>query len=90
MKADLFVNMFPPAVRKWLEVFSDLLGLSFALLLVAYGGAIAWQAWSYGDLSTTTLRFPLWIYISALPVGALVMAVSYVVRIVRLRRGQGH
>ena len=90
VKADLFVNMFPPAVRKWLEVFSDLLGLSFALLLVAYGGAIAWQAWSYGDLSTTTLRFPLWIYISALPVGALVMAVSYVVRIVRLRRGQGH
>ena len=88
VKADLFVNMFPANVRKWLEIATDVLGFAFALVLVVYGAEIAWQAWSYGDLSTTTLRFPLWIYISALPVGALVMGASYVVRIVRIWRGQ--
>ena len=75
VKADLFVNLFPARLRHGVNVFSDLLGLAFSLLLVWYGTAITWQAWSFGDLSTTSLRFPLWIFMAALPTGALLMSV---------------
>jgi len=62
VRADLFVAMFTPGFRRWVSIFGELLGLAFALLLLGYGTAITWQTWSYGDVSTTSLRFPLWIY----------------------------
>ena len=80
VRADLFVAMFAPGFRRWVSIFGELLGLAFALLLLGYGTAVTWQTWSYGDLSTTSLRFPLWIYSAALPVGALLMAVAYAKR----------
>ena len=81
VKADLFVSFFPPALRRGVEIFIDLLGLGFGLLLVWYGGIAAYQSWSYGDVSTTSLRFPLWIYVSALPAGGLTLALGYVTRL---------
>jgi C4-dicarboxylate transporter, DctQ subunit len=84
VKSDLFVSMFPPAARRVQEVFIDLLGLAFGLLLLWYGGGVAYQSWSYGDVSTTSLRFPLWIYVSALPAGGLSLAVGYAIRLARL------
>ena len=86
VRADLFVAMFAPGFRRAAGIFGELLGLAFALLLLGYGTAITWQTWSYGDLSTTSLRFPLWIYGAALPVGALLMAVAYVNRCITLIR----
>jgi len=77
IKADLFVGLFPPTFRRRVAVFGEALGLAFSLMLLATGAMIAWQAWSYGDLSATNLRFPLWIYIAALPTGAFLMSVSY-------------
>ena len=84
VKSDLFVSFFPPAVKRVQEVFIDLLGLGFGLLLLWYGGVIAYQSWSYGDLSTTSLRFPLWIYVSALPAGGLSLSLGYLIRLSRL------
>jgi C4-dicarboxylate transporter, DctQ subunit len=86
VKADLFVSFFPPALRRAVEIFVDLLGLAFALLLLWYGGIAAWQSWSFGDVSTTSLRFPLWIYVSALPAGGLALATGYVIRLARHRQ----
>lgn len=87
VKADLFVGMFPDVFRRRVVIFGELLGLGFSLLLVWYGIAITWQAWSFGDVSTTSLRFPLWIFIAALPAGAFLMSVRYVLRVIRLLRG---
>ena len=86
VRADLFVAMFEAGFRRRVGIFGELLGLAFALLLAGYGTAITWQTWSFGDLSTTSLRFPLWIYSAALPVGGLLMAVSYAQRVVNLFR----
>ena len=86
VRADLFVAMFAPRFRRRVGIFGELLGLAFSLLLLGYGAAVTWQTWSFGDLSTTSLRFPLWIYAAALPVGALLMAVSYAQRVANLFR----
>jgi len=84
VRADLFVAMFTPVFRRRVSIFGELLGLAFALLLFGYGTAITWQTWSFGDVSTTSLRFPLWIYSAALPAGALLMAVAYAKRCLNL------
>src|SRR5512140_3389132 len=85
VKSDLFVSFFPPPLKRAVEIFVDLLGLAFALLLIWYGGVAAYQSWSYGDVSTTSLRFPLWMYVAALPAGGLTLAIGYVTRLKRLR-----
>ncbi|SHH10301.1 TRAP-type C4-dicarboxylate transport system, small permease component [Pollutimonas bauzanensis] len=82
VKADLFVGMFSGTVQKRLHIFSDVLGLAFSLLLVYYGALITWQSYAFDDLSISSLRFPLWIYMAALPVGFSLAAVHYVFRIV--------
>jgi C4-dicarboxylate transporter DctQ subunit len=86
VKADLFVSFFPQRLRHAIEVFIDLLGLGFALILLWYGGIAAHQAWSYGDVSITSLRFPLWIYVAALPAGGLALAFGYATRLARHSR----
>lgn len=83
VKADLLVGMFSARTQRLLLLGGDLLGLGFAVFLVAYGAAIAWQTYDYGDVSTTSLRFPLWIYTAALPAGGLLMGVHYALRLTR-------
>lgn len=89
VKADLFVGMFSTAVQKRLHSFSDILGLGFSLMLVYFGVLITIESYQFGDLSISSLRFPLWIYMAALPVGFALAAAHYVIRIVGrfLKRG---
>ncbi len=89
VKADLFVGMFSKRVQGWLHIFSDLLGLGFSIMLVYYGALVTWQSYDFGDLSISSLRFPLWIYFAALPAGCLLMAVHYAIRIGRSFQRKG-
>jgi C4-dicarboxylate transporter DctQ subunit len=81
VKADLFVSMLTPGLRHAAVVLADALGLGMSVLLAWYGYLVAYDAWDFGDLSTTTLRFPLWIYYAALPLGAGLMALRYAIRL---------
>jgi TRAP-type C4-dicarboxylate transport system permease small subunit len=86
VKADLFVSLLSPGLRRAAAVLADLLGLGMSALLAWYGYLVAHDAWDFGDLSTTTLRFPLWIYYAALPLGAGLMALRYALRLAPGRR----
>lgn len=88
VKADLFVTFFPDGMRRAAELFIDFLGLAFAGMLLWYGSVLAYQSWDYGEVSTTSLRFPLWIYFAALPAGGLALAIGYLVRLSQRLRGR--
>lgn len=83
VKSDFFVNMFPPKMKTTVGWFSDILGVIFSAVIVYYGYQVSYQAYDFGDVSTTMLRTPLWIYFSALPAGGLVMGLAYIVRLSR-------
>lgn len=83
VKSDFFVNMFPPKLKTAVGWFSDILGVIFSVGLVYYGYQVAYQAYDFGDVSTTMLRTPLWIYFAALPAGGVVMGIAYAVRLLR-------
>lgn len=89
VKSDFFVNMFSPKMQAAVGLLADVLGLIFSVGLVYFGGVVSYQAWDFGDVSTTVLRVPLWIYFSALPAGALLMAIAYLVRLKRKLFGAG-
>ncbi len=83
VKSDFFVNMFPPKLKTVVAWFSDILGVLFCVVITYYGFEVAYQAYDYGDVSTTMLRTPLWIYFAALPAGGVVMGIAYLIRIKR-------
>ncbi len=89
VKSDFFVNMFPPALKAAAAWLSDVLGLIFSAAIAYYGFEVAYQAHEYGDVSTTMLRTPLWIYFAALPAGGVVMGIAYIIRIKRKLVGGG-
>lgn len=81
IKADLFVEMMPPRMRIAVAIFGDLLGLGVSLILAYLAFEVTYEAWDFGDLSTTTLRFPIWIYQASLPVGMALMGLRYAIRL---------
>jgi TRAP-type C4-dicarboxylate transport system permease small subunit len=68
-----------PKASILLEFLSYVCGAVFGGFLAWYGFTAANDAWQFDDLSTTTLRFPMWIYYASLPVGAALMTLRYVV-----------
>lgn len=77
VRADLVLHVMTPLMRHLAEIAANLVGFAFALFLGWYGYLIAYEAWDFGDLSPTNIRFPLWIYYAALPIGALLMAIGH-------------
>ena len=86
VRADLFLAMFPAPLRRLALLLGEVLGLAFSLLMLWFGVMVAYDSWSFGDVSTTTLRFPMWIFFAALPAGALVMGLAYARRLLRMLR----
>ncbi len=89
IKADLVVDRLPTGLQRAAHLLSDLLGFGMSLLLTWYGALVTLDGYEFGDLSTTTLRFPLWIYQLALPVGAGLMTLRYAIRLGRTLLGAG-
>lgn len=83
IKADIFLNWFSPGVKRAASLFSVLLGLAFSMLMTYLGMQITIEAFEFGDVSSTSLRFPLWIYTAALPAGMALMSLRYAMQLTR-------
>ena len=81
VRADLFVGMMPGPVQRVFGLLGDGLGLVMAGTLCWLAVLVTYEAWDFGDVSTTTLRFPLWIYTASLPVGMGLMTFTYLLRV---------
>lgn len=60
-----------PGLRRILNIFSLLMTLLFALLLVGTGIYFVWYSWSNHILSGTILDVPLWIPELGIPLGGI-------------------
>ena len=81
VKADLFLSMFPARLRRASEILANLLGLLFGGMLLWYGAFAAYDSWDFNEVSTSSLRFPMWIFIASLPAGGLALTVGYLRRL---------
>ncbi|WGF87986.1 TRAP transporter small permease [Marinivivus vitaminiproducens] len=89
VRADLVVGSFSARTQHMAAIAANLAGAVFSLFLVVYGGLVAYEAWDFGDLSPTNLRFPLWIYYACLPVAGVLIGVGHLLAAGRLMRRPG-
>jgi len=89
VRADLLTSRLTPRHQAVFEFISYACGAAFTATLAWYGFQVARDAYEFGDLSTTTLRFPMWIYYASLPVGAGLMALRYLILLGVMASGSG-
>ncbi len=88
IRMDVFLHMLPPSMRRWLEVFADLVTIAVSLALV-------WFAWPVinmlveFDQRSQAANVPLFIPQLLIPVGLALTALLTATRLVREIRRQG-
>jgi C4-dicarboxylate transporter DctQ subunit len=83
VRPDLVLRVLPPQGQRVMEVFNCLAALTFCGGMVWYGWQIVEASWMLDERSSTGLEFPMWIYYAALPTGGGLMAVRYIMRLIR-------
>jgi C4-dicarboxylate transporter DctQ subunit len=81
VRPDLVLNVAPLHVKRWLEVFNSLAAILFCAALAWYGWQVFGMAWRFDERSASDLRFPMWLYYAALPAGAFLMLLRYLIRL---------
>jgi len=84
VRPDLVLNIAPPYVKRRLEVFNVIAAISFCIAVIWYGWQVVVMALLIDERSASDLRFPMWIYYAALPVGGVLMLMRYVIRLAGL------
>lgn len=83
VRPDLVLRMLPPGGQRLLEIFNCLVAIAFTGGMVWYGWQVVSTAVMLDQRSSSDLQFPIWIYYMALPTGGALMAVRYVIRLLR-------
>jgi len=83
VRPDLVLRAVSPPAQRWLEVVNCIAALLFCTGLAWYGWSIVETSWQLDERSSSDLQFPMWLYSAAVPSGAALMSVRYVVRLYR-------
>ena len=88
VSVEMLAEQFSPRIQKALRLVTCIIG-------VVVAGGIAWAGWlmvdfavMLGDRSDSSIRFPMWIYYSAIPVGFGLSAATYLWQIVMIATGR--
>jgi C4-dicarboxylate transporter DctQ subunit len=81
VRPDLVLNVAPLRVKRWLEIFNSCAAIVFCAALIWYGWQVLEVAWRIDERSASDLRFPMWLYYTALPAGGALMLLRYVIRL---------
>ncbi|MCJ7593796.1 MAG: TRAP transporter small permease [Desulfobacterales bacterium] len=82
--ATFLVDLLPPGMHRVVEVLTSLLALSFCILVLLLGYKIVYISYLTDERSMSGVRFPLWMFHLALPVGLTLITARYGRRIYRL------
>jgi len=84
IRPDVLRNVVPAGAARRLEIFNCAAAIAFCCALTWYGWEIVETAKGIDEHSPSDLQFPMWIYYLALPTGGALMAVRYVIRLIRV------
>jgi C4-dicarboxylate transporter, DctQ subunit len=84
VRPDLVLNVVPAGAKRWMEAFNSVAAIVFCAALAWYGWQVVGTAVQIDEHSASDLQFPMWIYYAALPAGALLMSLRYLIRLAAL------
>jgi TRAP-type C4-dicarboxylate transport system permease small subunit len=84
VRVDILMVSLPKRATMWLEQAVDLVGLAIALVLVWYGTAAVRDAFRGDMVQYKTWNYPEWVLLLAIPLGAMLLAIEFALRIARV------
>lgn len=88
IRVELLVQHVGPRWRRALQLWSYAAASLLAGLFAFYSAKLAWQSYTFNDVSTANDATPLWIPQIAMAVGALVLLIAFVDELVLEYRGR--
>jgi TRAP-type C4-dicarboxylate transport system permease small subunit len=87
VRIDLALTLVPPRVAWIMEAIADIVGFAVCIVMVRYGFHMAFDSFRIGSITIKNLVFPEWWLLAPLPLVFALLAVEFVFRFERLRRG---
>lgn len=84
IRAEVVIDRLPAWLARGLDIATTALGLVFLLVLTWYAWRVAHDAFVFDDRTSSSLRFPIWIYYAAMPAGCAAMSVGFLLHLIRL------
>ena len=84
VKMHSVINLMPPPMRRFADIFTSIVVLIFCAILVWQGCKSSIMAFKGGYHSSSLLNVPLWIPYAIIPTGSLLLALQMLVRIVNV------
>ena len=76
IRVDFFINLLPRKIKNYVEIFNYFCIILLTITLTYYGFKLSLKSFTFGVLSPTPLRVPLFLVQSILPIGMAMMAVK--------------
>jgi len=76
IRVDFFINLLPRKIKNYVEIFNYCCIILLTITLTYYGFKLSLKSFTFGVLSPTPLRVPLFLVQSILPIGMAMMAVK--------------
>ena len=74
--------------KKGLEIWAFGVGSLLALLFAFYSSRLAWQSYTFNDISTSNDATPLWLPQLAMAAGTIILAIAFIDEWLLELRGQ--
>lgn len=87
IRVTLLIGRLGGAARRAVELWALFAATLLALLAAFYSARLAWQSWSFHDISTANDATPLWIPQLPMALGTAVLAIAFVDELVLEARG---
>lgn len=89
VSVDMLVDVLPPAGTHAAEIFTCVFGVVVSAGIVYAGLLMVDFALMLGEQSDSSIRFPMWLYYLAIPVGFGLTSLQYALRLARLVTKRG-
>lgn len=86
LEINLFTNILNSKWKKVMNIFSNLLGLFFCLIVFYYGCKLINLSYILGVVSESELRIPRWIPQLSVPIGFFALSLEFLIRLIKITK----
>jgi TRAP-type C4-dicarboxylate transport system permease small subunit len=84
LKVDVIYMIFPKKTHKYIQIFSNVIFLTFTLIIVGQGIILLYNMFYFGKQLTPSLQIPMVAVYTIIPFSALLMSIRLLQRIVKI------
>jgi TRAP-type C4-dicarboxylate transport system permease small subunit len=88
VRVAFLAGLLPAAFGRWIEVVATVLGLAITGFLISALAGLTWSSWIDGSRTFTATATPLAIPQAIITLGAIILWLQLVARLIRLVRGE--